>query len=271
MNTNQRKVMNKLNDMFCKGEITFNKYREILDICLAALEEPAQASEPTQVFDEMHSYPFITKDEKKRKSMLDKVKGVFNSKGNVEFEPFKPMGGIVAPYDINYVPIQASMKESVDAAEKEQMYKHKTNVFVKETEEKDEYAAALEEWQASFEKWKESQTLSFERMNEIADKVNKIYAVLNERVHPLVKRIDNDVHQVKKQTEASVNKSKEQGIKNKTLDDYPLTERQLKQVADYVNVNLKINSDTNINDLVKQLKDEIAKDLKETRLKGKLY
>ena len=334
MNYNQKLLKESLDKGLKDADFTYNKYRELLDVCLAALEEPAQVSEPTQtglkkgMYDEMHEYPsgpmytIKLKDNAKSKSLVDKLFKIWDKeKSNLAFEPVLPVRGHVCP-DAGRIEIEPTeeaakkiledsgytvTKNSEPEKQLDKMYKHKTNVFskdptvqgeikferldgatfIREAEEKDEYAAAIEEWQASFEKWKESQTLSFERMNEIADKVNKIYADVKHALHPLVKRIDTDTHIIKsglglkgvkpgEYKQANINKDR------KTLDNYPLTDRQLQQVTEHVKKNLKETNTTvqftggqlteeQANEFLEKVKNDLAKSIREERLKGRVW
>lgn len=98
-----------------------------------------------------------------------------------------------------------------------------------------------------------------ERLNEIADKLNKIYARVNVLKEPIVK-------DVKEKTE---------------LDDYPLTKRQLNQIEMHVENmlgkkvmdmqhRLDMNYRHNTKDIADKVKNEIAKEMKENRIKGSL-
>lgn len=202
MNENQLKVQRKLNDMFSKGEISLNKYREVLDVCLAALEEPEQASEPKQT------------------GLTGKFKNLVQVKKNKKDEAVHvPVDAIVKPT------VQGEIKfERLEGAK-----------FIREPDEKDEYAEISA------------------RLNEMADKLNKIYA--------------------------NVNKLKEPVIKNKTLDDYPLTKRQLDQVVEHVSKELKATNTTvhytggqlteeQANEFLAKMKNDLAKSIREDRLKG---
>lgn len=162
----ERALFEELN----KGNITPNTYREILDVCLAALEEPAQASEPTQT------------------GLKGKFKNLVQVKKNAKQEAVNvPLKATIQPEPFNF--------------------KHPGFLYF--SEPKDEYAEIDK------------------RLNEIADKVNAIYAAVNKLKEPVINNVTTKMH----------------------LDDYPLTKRQLDQVADH-------------------LKSEIFKTIREDRLKG---
>jgi hypothetical protein len=193
-----------------------------------------------------------------RRNVLDMLQELYKNE-RITFEEYADNVASVDSWRIAMNSKQT--KEQLD-----EMYKHKTNVFSKEPTVQGEIEYKRADGHLFIREAEEKDELAEidKRLNEIADKINGIF--------PLVKRIDTDTLIIKSGLGLKgVRPGENKPNVKMYLDDYPLTKRQLKQVADYVNVNLKINSDTNINDLVKQLKDEIAKDLKETRLKGKLY
>lgn len=219
MNTNQRKVMNKLNDMFCKGEITFNKYREILDVCLAALEEPAQTSEPKQVdlkdlqfyFEDAYSEKLsnfghnliyyvntgilkakqkdkrlfgmqpsiITFDEMPKETLTDKFKNLVQVKKNAKQEAVN-------------VPLEATIQPTVQGEIKFERLEGAK--FIREANEQDAYDAAMKEWRESFDAWKEKDAEIDNRLNEIADKVNAIYAAVNKLKEPVINKANTTIN-----------------------------------------------------------------------------
>lgn len=372
MNYNQKLLKESLDKGLKDADFTYNKYREILDVCLAALEEPAQASEPKQVdlkdlqfyFDDAYRegianfghnliyyvHTGILKAVKKDKRLFGmqpsiitfdemhthiqpggvfgKFKNLVQVKKNKKDEAVHvPTGAIVEPepmkveyvgnewlyekanefrrnvldafrelYDNDRISFEeyADNVASIDSwriamnsepkeEQLDELYKHKTNVFrqeptvqgeikykradgcafIREAEEKDEYAAMSE------------------RLNEIADKVNKLYADVKHRIHPLVQRIDSDAHIIKSGLGLKGVKPGEtkQANVNKTLDDYPLTDRQLQQVTERVTKNLNATNTTvnftggeltkeQTEEMIKTIQNNLVKSIRETRLKG---
>jgi len=187
MNENQVLISEALRKQLYSGQISQSKYRDILDVCLAALEDTP--SEPTQT-------GLKGKFKSGFETLVDNIKT--NREQKKEFEMpdflFKKAAILPQPKAMNVVSIL-------------------------NTDEIDK------------------------RLNEIADKLNKIYANVNKLKEPVIKKGER-----------------------KTLDDYPLTERQLHQVRQHVETHF--SPKMNINEMIKEMKNKIAKGLREDRLKG---
>lgn len=250
MNYNQLLLKEALTKGLHDALFTHNKYREILDVCLAALDEPAQASEPTQaglnkekgILDEMHEYPsgpmytIKLKDNAKSKSLVDKLFKIWDKeKSNLAFEPVLPVRSHVYP-DAGRIEIEPTEEAAKKILED-------SGYTVTKNSEPEKQLDEMYEQRFKFSVIQRKINEVSERINEIADKVNRLY--------PLVKRIDTDSHIIKSGLGLKGVKPGEskQASVNKTLDDYPLTKRQLDQVADH-------------------LKSEIFKTIREDRLKG---
>lgn len=210
---------------------------------------------PLATFDEMHKYPgrpFLGKaysNPKATKAFLDKFKDIWSKEDrNIKYEPVLPMGAVVHPSESKLL----------------------THEGMKKILEGSGYTVTKTDEQA-------------EKVNDIAHRVNAVYGIV-EYLKPLIERIDSDRYIIKSGLGLKGVKPGEtkQANVNKELDNYPLTKRQLDQVTEHVKKNLNATNTTvhftdgkmteeQANEFLSKIKNDLAKSMREERLKGKVW